>query len=203
MSTSTFAQHDAAVATPTSTGRGAAATAWSTGAPGSRTRALTAAALAIGAALGFGGNFLPGTAQTVAHGVSSLGLVVGSALLALSFLRRGRDAIAAGFLVLAVAEIALGNNGREGEIALTGFAASVMFYAPALLLVSAPPAFPLWSRAAGALSGVAWGVYGGLFLLGSPPSPDGPVAIAGYALLTVALVGWIVATLRPAAETAA
>lgn len=203
MSTSMTAQHGPPTGPPTATSRGEAPAASPTGAAGSQTRALTAASLAVGAALGFGGNFLPGTAQTVAQGISSVGLVVGSALLALSFLRRGRDAVAAGFLVLTVAEIALVNNGREGEIAVTGFAASVLFYAPALLLVSLPPAFPVWSRVAGALSGVAWAIYGGLFLLGSSPPPDGPVAIAGYTLLTVALVGWVVATLRPPTETAA
>lgn len=173
-------------------------------ASGTQTRALTVGSLAVGAVLGFGGNFLaPGAPQTVAHGISSIGLVVASALLALSFLRRGRDAVAAGFLLLTIAEIVLWNNGREGQIATIGFAASVLFYAPALLLVSLPPAFPVWSRAAGALSGLAFGAHGGLFLLGSPQPPDGPIAIAGYALLTVALVGWIVATLRPPAETAA
>jgi hypothetical protein len=208
MSTSNMTQRDLAAAPeaalPPDPSRTDAPAASPTRTGGSHTPAVTAASLAVGAALGFGGNFLgPGTPQTVAHGISSIGLVVGSALLALSFLRRGRDAVAAGFLVLAVAELALGNNGREGDIALTGFAASVLFYAPALLLISLPPAFPLWTRVAGALSGVAWAVYGGLFLLGSPPPPDGPVAGAGYALLTVALIGWIMATLRPSAVTAA
>ena len=175
--------------------------------PGSETRAhrtLIVASLAVGAVLGFGGNFLgPGAPQTVAHGISSIGLAVAGTLLALSFLRQGRDAVAAGFLLLTVAEIVMWNNGREGEIATTGFAAAVLFYAPALLLISLPPALPVWSRIAGALSGLAFGAHGGLFLLGSPPSPDGPLAGTGYALLTVALIGWIVATLRPTATTTA
>ena len=167
------------------------------------TRTLIVASLAVGAVLGFGGNFLAGTAQIVAHGISSIGLVVATALLALSFLRRGRDAVAAGYVLLTIAEIVLWNNGREGEIAETSFATSVLFYAPALLLISLPPAFPVWSRVAGALSGLAFGAHGGLFLLGSPQPSDGPLAGAGYALLTVALVGWIVATLRPTAATGA
>ena len=50
-------------------------------------RQLTAAALAVGVVFGFGGNFLPDLPQTFAHVVSSIGLVVGSATLALSLLR--------------------------------------------------------------------------------------------------------------------
>ena len=194
---------------PTATGSipGAlSGTAAASAAPGTETRSLRTvivASLAVGGVLGFGGNFLTGTAQIVAHGISSIGLVVATALLALSFLRREREAVAAGYFLLTIAEIVLWNNGREGEIAETSFATSVLFYAPALLLISLPPALPLWSRVAGALSGLAFGAHGGLFLLGTLQPSDGPLAGVGYALLTVALIGWIVATLRPPAETVA
>jgi hypothetical protein len=160
-------------------------------------RALVAASLAVGVVFGYGGNFLPPTPQTVAEALSSVGLVVGSVLLALAFQRQGRDAVAAGLLVLAAAEIVLWNNGRDGQLAVVGVAAAVMFYVPALLLISLPAVFPIWSRAAGALAALPFGAHAAQFLLGSPPSPGGPYAIAGYTLMSIAMVGWIVAILRP------
>jgi len=71
---------------------------------------------------------------------------------------------------------------------------------PGLLLISLPAGFPIWSRAAGALAALPFAAHAAQCLLGSPPAPDGPYAIAGYTLLSIAIVGWIVAVLRlPAA----
>ena len=117
-------------------------------------RQLTAAALGVGVVFGFGGNFLPELPQTLAHVVSSIGLVVGSVTLALSLLRQLREFVAAGLLVLAMAELVMWNNGSSVELGHLAFSSSVMFYVPGLLLVSIPRGFPIWSRIAGGLAAI-------------------------------------------------
>jgi hypothetical protein len=161
-------------------------------------RQLTAAALAVGVVFGFGGNFLPELPQTFAHVVSSIGLVVGSATLALSLLRQRRELVAAGLLVLAMAELVMWNNGSSVELGDLAFSSSVMFYVPGLLLVSIPIGFPIWSRIAGGLAAIPFGIHAVQFFLGESPLPSGPFAIAGYMLMSIAIIGWIVAILRPA-----
>jgi len=161
-------------------------------------RRLTAAALAVGVVFGFGGNFLPELPQTLAHVISSIGLVVGSVTLALSLLRRRRELVAAGLLVLAMAELVMWNNGSSVELGDLAFSSSVMFYVPGLLLASIPRGFPIWSRMAGGLAAIPFGIHAVQFLLDASPSSSGPLAIAGYLLMSVAIIGWIVAILRPA-----
>ena len=68
-------------------------------------RILIVVGLAVGAVLGLGGNFIHvGPAQNVVYTISSLGIIMGSALLAAWFARQGRDTVAVGFALLALAE---------------------------------------------------------------------------------------------------
>lgn len=161
-------------------------------------RRLTAAALAVGVVFGVGGNFLPDTAQIFAHLLSSVGLVVGCVTLAVLLLHQRRDLVAAGLLVLAIAELGMWNNGPSTELSDIAFASSVAFYVPGLLLASIPAGFPIWSRIAGGLAAIPFGIHAVQFFLGDAPATSGAYAIAGYMLMSVAIVGWIVATLRRA-----
>ena len=167
-------------------------------------RILIVVGLAIGAVLGFGGNFLPvGPPQNIALVLSSLGLIMGSALFAAWFARRGHSIVAVGFALLALAEsisfsgIFLLASAPTFPAAYT-FAAGVALYPVALLLSSIPPAFPLWTRIAGALAAIPFAAHALLWLLGYAPNPSGPLASIGYVLLTLTIVGWIIAVLRAA-----
>jgi hypothetical protein len=82
--------------------------------------------------------------------------------------------------------------------AYASFAAGVALYAVALLLASIPPAFPLWTRIAGALAALPFAAHALLSLLGRSPAPSGPLASIGYVLLTLTIVGWMIAVLRAA-----
>jgi hypothetical protein len=154
--------------------------------------------------LGFGGNFLPaGTPQNIAYVLSSLGIIMGSALFAAWFAQRGYPIVVVGFALLALAE---GIN-FSGLFLLAGaptfpaaytFAAGVALYVVALPLVSVPPAFPLWTRIVGMLAAIPFAVYALLWLLGRSPAPSGPFATIGYVLLIVTMVGWIITVLRAA-----
>jgi hypothetical protein len=155
--------------------------------------------------LGLGGNFIHvGPAQNVVYTISSLGIIMGSALLAAWFARQGRDTVAIGFALLALAEgiilssLFLSASTPTDPGAYASFAAGVALYAVALLLASIPPAFPLWTRIAGALAAVPFAAHALLSLLGRSPAPSGPLASIGYVLLTVATVGWMITVLRAA-----
>ncbi len=167
-------------------------------------RILIVVGLAIGAVLGLGGNFLPvGRPQNIALVLSSLGLIMGSALFAAWFARRGHSIVAVGFALLALAEsisfsgIFLLASAPTFPAAYT-FAAGVALYPVALLLASVPPAFPIWTRIAGALAAIPFAAHALLWLLGYAPDPSGPLASIGYVLLTLTMVGWIIAVLRAA-----
>jgi hypothetical protein len=71
-----------------------------------------------------------------------------------------------------------------------------LFYVPALLLISVPPRFALWARAAGALAVLPFGIHAVVFLLGGNPAEI--LQIAGYLLLSVAVIGWAVDVVRSA-----
>lgn len=167
-------------------------------------RILIVVGLAIGAALGFGGNFLPtGPLQNIAYAISSLGIIMGSALLAAWLARREHIIVAVGFGLLALAE----SINLPGLFLLAStptfpgaytFAAGVALYAVTLPLASVPPAFPLWTRIIGTLAAIPFAAHALLWLLGRSPAPSGPLASIGYVLLTVAIVGWIITVLRAA-----
>ena len=168
-------------------------------------RIVTVVGLAIGAVLGFGGNFIHiGQAQNVIYVMSSLGIIMGSALLVAWFARQGRDTVAIGCALLALAEgillsgLFLSVNTPTAPAAYAFFTAGVALYPVALLLASIPPAFPLWTRIVGALAAIPFAAHALLSLLGYAPAPSGPLASIGYVLLTLTMVGWIIAILRAA-----
>lgn len=153
--------------------------------------------LAVFVALGLVAN-IPGEgpAQDLLHAVSSIGLVVAGALLALREAHRGADLVAGGFAILAIAQIVMwAGAGTGGE---ASFAAAVLFFAPALLLISLPPRFAIWTRIAGALAAIPFGAHGIAYLLsGSPPegllnAEDG----LAYPVLIIAVIGWAVDVFR-------
>jgi len=168
-------------------------------------RILIVVGLTIGAVLGFGGNFIHvGQAQNVVYVISSLGIIMGSALLAAWFARQGRDTVAIGFALLALAEgivlagLFLGASTLTDPEGRASFAAGVALYAVAFPLASIPSAFPLWTRIVGMLAAIPFAAHALLWLLGYAPDPSGPLASIGYVLLVVTIVGWIIAVLRAA-----
>ena len=159
-------------------------------------RAAIVGGLLIGVVLGMAGN-IPGegSLQNILFAASSVGLVVASALLVLQEARREADLVAVGFAIFAVAEVIIWVGGGTTEPASdASFAAATLFFVPALMLISAPPRFAVWARAAGALAAVPFGIHSAVFLLGREPAAV--LEIAGYLLLSVAVIGWIVDLIR-------
>lgn len=161
-------------------------------------RVIIAGGLLVGVVLGMAGNIpTEGWLQNLFFAVSSIGLTVAGVLLVLREARRGVDLVAAGFAIFAVAEIIIWvGGGTTGPASEAPFAAATLFYVPALLLISAPPRFAFWARAAGALAAVPFGIYAVVFLLGGNPAEV--LEIAGYLLFSVAVIGWAVDVVRSA-----
>jgi hypothetical protein len=164
-------------------------------------RILIIVGLAIGAALGFGGNFLPaGPPQNIVYAISSLGIIMGSALFAAWFARRGHSIVAVGFALaesISLSGLFLLASAPTFPGAYT-FAAGVALYAVALPLTSVPPAFPLWTRIVGTLAALPFAAHALLWLLGRSPAPSEPLASIGFVLFIVAIVGWMITVLRAA-----
>ena len=155
------------------------------------TRPLVVAGLAVGAVLGFSGNFVtPGPVQDVMYAVSAVGLIFGAVLLVVEHLTAGRLLPAAGFAMLALGEARLLNptHAPGGE---SSFAAGVMLYAPGLVLIALSPWAPRWARVTGAVAAACFAAYSLAYFAGMSVDSSGPLAGAGYALLTLTIVGWI------------
>jgi len=162
-------------------------------------RAIVIGGLAVGAVLGFGGNFVePGNTQSILYALSAAGLITASVLLALQHASAGSRLTAAGFVLLALGEARVLNPtdapGGEGS-----FAAGVLLYAPALLLIALAPWAPRWVRIVGATAAIPFAAHALIFLGGGAIDSTGPLAGVGYALLTVTIVGWIVQVRRDGA----
>ena len=157
--------------------------------------AVAVPGLAVGAVLGLIGDQLPlGAAHVLLLLVRSVGLVVGTTLLAYWHLRQGRALVGAGFAVLSVAEMVMWSTGGPLVGVQPSFGAAVAFYVPALLLIGLPAVLPVWSRVAGLLAAVPFGALATRTLTGG--THVGVLQEAGYGLLTVALIGWALHLLR-------
>lgn len=163
-------------------------------------RYIAAVGLAVGASFGLLGSFLDsGPAQNGAWEISSVGLIVGAVLLTFRLARAGQDEAAAGFAILAVAEgVMSAGTAASPSGLIAAFGAGVALYVPALILIGAPRVFPIWSRAAAVLAAAPFLAEAVLVFDNHPQPPTGPLPSAGYALMTVAIVGWIIYALQAA-----
>ena len=160
------------------------------------TALLIAGGLAVGAVLGFGGNFAPvGPVQDLLYALSAAGLVLGAVLLALAHAAMGHPLPAAGFAILALGESRLLNptDAPGGE---ASFAAGVLLYVPALLLIALSPWAPRWTRVIGALAAVPFAAHAVAYFGGAAVQTDGPLPSVGYTLFTITIVGWIITVLH-------
>jgi len=167
------------------------------------TRTTIVGGLGIGAVLGFGGNFVGHAhAQSLMYGLSALGLILASVLLAVEHAASGHRFAAAGFALLALGETRVLNPtdvaGGEGS-----FAVGVLLYVPGLLMISLSTWTPRWVRLLGATAAVFFAAHSLAYLSGAAIDSTGPLAATGYALFTVTIIGWILTVLRPSTPASA
>ena len=156
------------------------------------TATVTAAALVLAAVLVILGNFFEeySDTQNLVWGLGALGLSIGGLLLALRMVAVGRHLEAAGFTLLAIANVALFAGPRASEAADYVLYQLALVMGSGLLLVAVGGWGPSWARIAAALSGIGFAIMGVVTTAGAD-SADFEWAIAiGYVPLVVALVGW-------------
>jgi hypothetical protein len=159
-------------------------------------RAIIVGGLIVGAVLGFGGNFVEqANIQSVLYGLSALGLILGSVLLAVEHASAGHRLAAAGFAMLALGETRVLNptDAPGGE---ASFAAGVLLYVPGLLMIALSAWAPRWVRLLGAIAAIPFASHSLIYLGGGAIDSTDPLAGIGYALLTVTIIGWTLTVLR-------
>ena len=155
--------------------------------------------LALGAILGMAGTMV--TAQNVraiCWAIDSTALIVATSVLALTYFRKGCDAVAAGFLVYAIGEaVMLGGTAGALEASVPSFAAGTALWSAALLLTAAPKVFALWTRLAAFVGAVLFAITSVRIFCGELVLPTSkPLPYFAYPFLVLTFVGWIWATLR-------
>jgi hypothetical protein len=156
--------------------------------------------LAIGGVGGMAGSFAPAAdIRQALWAVDGVALICASALLAVKYLRRGDDLLAAGFLVFAAGEtLVLSENAAGLRASVPSFAAGISLWAAALVLLGIPRAFPVWGRIAGFVAAVLFAVTAARIVWGAILLPtDAPLPTLGYPFLVVAIAGWILRQIRP------
>ena len=155
--------------------------------------------LALGAILGMAGTMVAAqNLRAICWAIDSTALVVATSVLALTYFRKGCDAVAAGFLVYAIGEaVMLGGTASSLEASVPSFAAGTALWSAALLLTGAPRVFALWTRVAAFIGAVLFAITSARIFSGNPLSPiSKPLPYFAYPFLVLNFMGWIWATLR-------
>jgi len=150
--------------------------------------------LAVGGAFGMIGAFVSERrVQAACWGLDGVGLVAATALLALQFFRKGRDVVAAGFLVFSIGEaVMLSGTATTVAESAPSFAAGTALWAAALLLTSVPKEFASWVRIAGMIGSILFAITSGTIFWGENILPtSSPLPFYAYPFLVITFSGWI------------
>ena len=162
-------------------------------------RILAVAGLITGAVLGMAGSMVvQSNVRAVCWAIDSTGLIVATSILALAYGRAGRLEIAAGFLVYAIGEaVMLGGTAMSLEASVPAFAAGTALWSASLAITSVPRVFALWTRLAGLVASVLFGVVSLRIFWGAAVTPiSRPLPFFAYPFLVLTFIGWIVASLK-------
>lgn len=155
--------------------------------------------LALGGIFGLAGTMVAqANLRSIFWGIDGTGLVAATAILALTYFRRGDDALASGFLVFAIGEgVMLSSTASPLEAMVPAFAAGTALWSAGLLLTSVPPGFALWTRAAGVIGAILFAITSARILWGEQVLPtSSPLPYFAYPFLVLSFAGWIWSVLR-------
>ncbi|MGC1424398.1 MAG: hypothetical protein WA354_13415 [Terracidiphilus sp.] len=169
-------------------------------------RVLAVAGLVSGGALGMAGSMVAASnVRAVCWAIDATGVIVATAILALSYLRAGKMEVAAGFLVYAIGEgIMLTGTPMSLEASVPAFAAGTALWSAGLVLVSVPREFSLVTRFTGLVAAVLFGIVSLRIFWGNPLTPIArPLPMFAYPVLVLTFIGWIWTIVRHGAEVGA
>jgi hypothetical protein len=150
--------------------------------------------LALGGIFGMAGSMVAAANLRAAFwALDAVGLVVAASILALSYFRQEKLAIAAGFLVFSIGEgVMLSGTAASLEASVPAFAAGTALWSAALLLTCLPKEFVLWTRLAGLIAAILFAVTAGQIFWGVALTPlTRPLPFFGYPFLVLTFAGWI------------
>ena len=161
---------------------------------------VAAIGLTIGGAFGLAGTFVDSAElRETLWTIDGVALVVAAALLTMKYQRLGNDCVAAGFLTFVAGEsLLLAGNVAGLEASVPSYVGGISLWAAALVLISAPETFALWTRLTALVAAVLFTVSAGMILWGAPLLPtSSPLPAAGYPFLVLTFIGWIWTLLKP------
>jgi hypothetical protein len=153
----------------------------------------------LGGALGMLGTMVTSqNVRAISWAVDGTALIVATSILALMYFRKGCDGIAAGFMVYAIGEaVMLSGTAASLEASIPSFAAGTALWSAGLLLISAPPVFVLWTRLAGLIGAILFGITSAQIFWGHPLTPIArPLPYYAYPFLVLTFIGWIYTLLK-------
>lgn len=162
--------------------------------------------LAIGGIFGMAGSFVPQAhLRQLFWMLDGVGIIVAAALLAVKFLRKGNDTLAASFLVFLAAEsLVLSNTAAGLEASRASFASGIALWAASLVMMSLTSVFPKWSRVTGLVAAALFTVTAvKIAFADTIVATSAPLPSAGYPFLVLTFVGWIRTTLARSESPAA
>lgn len=154
-----------------------------------------------GLAIGYVANLIGGAllesgedSQALFFAIGCIAFTPAVLLLAVRLVRAGNTLAAAGSGLLSIILVASQVAGYTGEPSEQVFSNMTLPLFAALVLIAADAWSPIWGRAAAALSGLLFLIYGLDYILQGPLAPadeDSPLAIIGWILFAVVVVSWI------------
>lgn len=161
-------------------------------------KAIAILGIVLGGVFGMAGSFAAANLRPSFWAIDGVGLIVATAILALRYFRDQNDAVAVGFLVYSIGEaVMLSGTAASLEASVPAFAAGTALWSAALLLVSLPRHFALWTRAAGLIAAVLFAITSGSIFWGLPVNPlTHPLPFFAYPFLVLTFAGWVVALLK-------
>lgn len=162
-------------------------------------RILVVAGLVAGGVLGMLGTIVSAAdVRAVCWSIDAVGLIIATTILALAFGRSGRLEVAAGFLIYAIGEsVMLGGTAMSLEASVPAFAAGTALWSAGLTLISVPRVFAVWTRLAGMIGAVLFGIVSLSIFRGVSLTPlSRPLPSFAYPFLVITFIGWIIAILK-------
>jgi hypothetical protein len=155
--------------------------------------------LALGGLFGMMGALLAArNLQAICWAIDGVGLIVATVILALKYFRRGKDLVAAGFMVFSIASgVMLTGTATTLAASVPSFGAGAALWVVALLMVSIPREFALWARLAGMMASILFTIVSARIFWGEQLLPTAlPLPYFAYPFLVLAVAGWIWKLLR-------
>jgi hypothetical protein len=157
------------------------------------TRTIASLGLFIGGIFGVAGSLVSAASfRGLAWGLDGVSLILASALLTIYYFRKGRDIIAAGFLLFIVGEaLVMSCNATDLNENVSTFGAGTSLWAASLVTISFQNLFPIFIRLTGFIAAVFFCIVSVQIFTGCPVNAlTKPLPFYGYPFFAATIFGW-------------